>query len=162
MSRAPAGIQMQVLVAGVATNSVHWATPWLRECAALPSTKWTKTLDSPKRMVRVAANSPALVQQTAAGTSLQFAPTSALPGVTLFLKGVPAFQLPLGFYQPCKIASDSTKQALVTQKLRLAGSQPVAFEHLHRGWKGQCCAMVSPRFCCAPRSSHERGLEHFT
>jgi len=28
-----------------------------------------------------------------------------LPGVTLFLKGVPAFQLALGLHQPYKIAS---------------------------------------------------------
>ncbi len=118
MSRAPAGIQLQVLFAGVAANSVHWAMPWLRACAASPTAKLTQTLRSPKHMVRVAANSSALVQLTSAGTSLQFAPTSALPGVTLFLKGVPAFQLPLGFYQPCKIASDSTKQALVAQNLR--------------------------------------------
>ncbi len=49
-------------------------------------------------MVRVAANTSALVQQTHQGTALQFASSSALPGVILFLKGVPAFQLPLGLY----------------------------------------------------------------
>lgn len=118
MSRAPAGIQLQVLFAGVAANSVHWAMPWLRECAAPLTAKMAQTFKSPKRVVRVAANSSALVQQTSTGTSLQFAPTSALPGVTLFLKGVPAFQLPLGFYQPCKIASDSLKETLVAQNLR--------------------------------------------
>lgn len=97
MTRSPAGIQLQVLFAGVAANAVRWATPWLRTCASSLTPRWEQTLQSPKHMVRVAANSAALVQQTATGTALQFAPSSALPGVTLFLKGVPAFQLPLGF-----------------------------------------------------------------
>ena len=47
------------------------------------------------RMIRIGANSAALVQQTANGTALQFAPTSAVPGAILVLRGVPAFQLPL-------------------------------------------------------------------
>lgn len=97
MSRAPAGIRLQVMFAGLAANIVHWAMPWLRACAPQPTPKLLRTLNSPKQMVRVAANSAALVQQTLTGTSLQFAPTSALPGAVLFLKGVPAFQLPLGF-----------------------------------------------------------------
>ena len=118
MSRASAGIQLQVLFAGLAANCVHWAMPWLRACAAPSTAKLTQTLNSPKRMVRVAANSSACVQHTSAGTALQFAPTSALPGVILFLKGVPAFQLSLGFHQPHKIATDSQKQALVAQNLR--------------------------------------------
>jgi hypothetical protein len=62
-------------------------------------------LNSPKQLVRIAANSAALVQQSSFGTSLQFAPTSSLSGVILFLKGVPAFQLALGFNQPYKIDS---------------------------------------------------------
>ena len=97
MTRSPAGIQLQVLFAGVAANAVRWAMPWLRACASQSTPKFEHTLHSPKHLVRVAANSTALVQQTAMGTALRFAPTSALPGVTLFLKGVPAFQLPLGF-----------------------------------------------------------------
>jgi hypothetical protein len=97
MTRSRAGIQLQVLFAGVAANAVRWAMPWLRACASAVTPRLEQTLQRPKHMVRVAANSAALVQQTAVGTALQFAPNSALPGVTLFLKGVPAFQLPLGF-----------------------------------------------------------------
>ena len=97
MSRSSAGIRLQVMFAGLAANVVHWSMPWLRTCAPRPTAKLTRTLNSPKHMVRVAANSAALVQQTSAGTALQFAPTSALPGALLILKGVPAFQLPLGF-----------------------------------------------------------------
>ena len=100
MSRSAAGIQLQVLFAGLAANALRWALPWIQLCATQSSVKWKQTLEHPKHLVRVAANTTATVQQTAQGTALQFASTSALPGVILFLKGVPAFQLPLGLYQP--------------------------------------------------------------
>jgi hypothetical protein len=96
MTRSSAGIQLQVLFAGLGANAVRWVIPWLRTCAAQSSAKLEQTLHSPKHLVRVAANASALVQQTANGTALQFASSSPLPGVILFLKGVPAFQLPLG------------------------------------------------------------------
>ena len=87
MSRSAAGIQIQVLFAGLCANTVRWSMPWLRQCAAQATPKLIQVLKSPKHMVRVAANSSALVQQTLTGTSLQFAPTSALPGATLSSKG---------------------------------------------------------------------------
>ena len=118
MSHALPGVQIQVLFAGLAANSVRWCLPWLHTCVAEVTPKVQQTLSSSKHMVRVAANSPALVQQTLTGTALQFAPSSALPGVTLFLKGVPAFQLPLGFQEPFKITSQTTICLLVAQNLR--------------------------------------------
>jgi hypothetical protein len=118
MSRALPGIQIQVLFAGLAANSVRWSLPWLQTCVAEVTPKVQQTLSSPKLLVRVAANSAAVVQQTVTGTALQFAPSSALPGVMLFLKRVPAFQLPLGFHEPFKIASQTTNRLLVAQKLR--------------------------------------------
>jgi len=105
MSRSPAGIRLQVLFTGLAANLVRWCVPWLSDCAKQSSPKLIRTLNSPKKLVRIAANSAALVQQSPSGTSLQFAPDSSLPGITLFLKGVPAFQLALGFNQPHKIES---------------------------------------------------------
>lgn len=92
MSRSLAGIRLQVLLTGLAANAVRWCVPWLKNCAAETTPQLSRTLNSPKHLVRVAANSAALVQQTTCGTALQFAPESSLPGVTLFLKGVPAFQ----------------------------------------------------------------------
>jgi hypothetical protein len=100
MTRSAAGIRLQVLFATFAANLVHWAMPWLRSCATALTPKVRRTLNSPKHMVRVAANSAALVQQTPSGIALRFAPTSALPGTILMLKGVPAFQLPLELYFP--------------------------------------------------------------
>jgi hypothetical protein len=118
MSRSPAGVRLQVLFTGLAANVVRWCQPWLKTCAATPTPKVTRTLGSPKALVRVAANSAALVQHTAAGTSLLFGPRSALSGAAFTLSGVPAIQLPLGYHRPCKIASDSTKLALNAHFLR--------------------------------------------
>jgi hypothetical protein len=118
MSHSLAGIQIQVLFAGLAANSVRWSMPWLRTCVGEDSPKTRQTLSSPKHMVRVAANSSAWVQQTPRGTALQFAATSALPGMILFLKGVPALQLPLGLQEPCEITSQTTNRALVAESLR--------------------------------------------
>lgn len=100
MTHSAAGIQLQVLFAGLAANTVRWALPWLRQCTADPSPKWTRTLQSPKHLVRVAANTAALVQQTPRGTNLQFGASSSLAGVILCLRGVPSFQLPLGLAMP--------------------------------------------------------------
>ena len=100
MTRSLYGIQLQVLFTGLAANAVRWAMPWLNTCTKTTTIKFEQTLDSPKHLVRVAANASALVHQSDQGTALQFASSSALPGVTLFLKGVPAFQLPLGFQMP--------------------------------------------------------------
>ena len=105
MSRSLAGIQLQVLFTGLAANVVRWCTPWLQSCAPTASPKFQRTLGSPKHLVHMAANTNALVQQMPQGTTLQFAPHSPLAGLILFLKGVPAFQLPLGFNCPCKIES---------------------------------------------------------
>ena len=118
MSRSPAGIQLQVVFTGLAANVVRWCRPWLKDCAATPTSNVTRTLNSPQALVRVAANSAALVQQTDHGTTVLFAPHSALPGAAFTLRGVPAIQLPLGFQRPCKIASDSTKSRLNAHYLR--------------------------------------------
>ncbi len=84
---------------------MRWCGPWLKACAAQVTPPLLRALKSPKHLVHVAANTAALVQHQTSGTALQFAPDSPFPGVTLFLKGVPAFQLAFGFNQPYKIAS---------------------------------------------------------
>jgi hypothetical protein len=117
MSRGPAGIRLQVLFTGLAANVVRWCQPWLKDCAAAPTPNVSRTLNSPKALVRVAANSAALVQQTDNSTTILFGPYSALSGAAFTLRGVPAIQLPLGFQRPCKIASVSTKQAPNAQSL---------------------------------------------
>jgi len=118
MSHSPAGIRLQVVFTGLAANVVRWCRPWLQTCAAEPTPTVIRMLKSTKHLVRVAANSAALVQQTSAGLGLQFAPASALPGAIFCLRGVNAFQLPLGFHRPLQITSNSTKGRLVAQNLR--------------------------------------------
>jgi hypothetical protein len=117
MSRSPAGIRLQVLFTGLAANVVRWCRPWLTDCTTEPTAWLKRTLNSPKHLVRVAANSPALVQHTSAGLALRFTPVSALPDATLFLRGVRAFQLPLPFHQPFRTASDSTNRRLNAHSL---------------------------------------------
>jgi hypothetical protein len=105
MSRSLAGIRIQVLFTGLAANVVRWRKPWSKACTANPTTPWMNTLDSPKHLVRVAANTSALVLRDASRLALRFAPTSPFPGATWFLHGLPAFQLALGFNQPYRIES---------------------------------------------------------
>ena len=62
MSRSLSGIRLQVLFTGLAANVVRWCVPWLKDCAAQPTLKLIRTLNSPKHLVQVAANSAALVQ----------------------------------------------------------------------------------------------------
>jgi len=118
MSHSPAGIRLQVVFTGLAANIARWCRPWLQTCAAEPTPTVIRMLTSTKHLVRVAANSAALVQRTSAGLGLLFAPASALPGAIFTLRGIDAFQLPLGFHRPIKITTDSTKVALVAQNLR--------------------------------------------
>jgi len=106
MSRAPAGIQLQVIFAGLAPNLVRWSSAWLREQVAAPTPKVTQLLSSVKTMVRIGANSPAYVQRLSHGTSLHFAPSSALPGVVLYLSGQHAYQLALPFNRPFEFSSE--------------------------------------------------------
>jgi hypothetical protein len=105
MSRSLTGIRLQVLFTGLAANVVRWCRPWLRSCTADLTPKWRRTLQSPKHLVRVAANTAALVHKTNSGITLQFAPESPFPGVTLSLTGIHAFQLALGFNRPRRIES---------------------------------------------------------
>lgn len=118
MSHSLAGIQLQVLFTGLAANVLRWCRPWLMNCVAQPTSRLTQALKSPKAVVRIAANAPALVQQTDAGLSVCFGPRSGLPGAALILRHLPAVQLPLGFHRPYNFASDSTKRSLVAQNLR--------------------------------------------
>lgn len=106
MSRSQAGIQLQVIFAGLAPNLVRWSSAWLCEQVAAPTPRVTAMLASVKTMVRIGANSPASVQRLSHGTSLHFAPSSALPGVVLYLTGQRAYQLALPFNRPLEFSSE--------------------------------------------------------
>ena len=106
MSRALPGIQLQVIFAGLAPNLVRWSSAWLHAQVAAPTPKVTAMLSSVKTLVRIGANSPAHVQRLLHGTSLHFTPSSALPGVVLYLSGQHAYQLALPFNRPLEFSSE--------------------------------------------------------
>lgn len=106
MSRSLPGIQLQVIFAGLAPNLVRWSSAWLREQVIAPTPKVAAMLSSVKTMVRIGANSPANIQRLSHGTSLHFTPSSALPGVVLYLSGQRAYQLALPFNRPLEFSSE--------------------------------------------------------
>lgn len=105
MTRSLPGIRLQVLFTGLAANVVRWCVPWVKSCAPSPTPELTHILSHPRALIHAAANAAALVQQSIGGTAMQFASNGPLPGATLFLRGIPAFQPALGFNRPCNFDS---------------------------------------------------------
>lgn len=100
MSHAKYGIQIQVLLTGLACNQTQFIQPWLQAAAEKLTPQIQADLTSPKTMVRIMANSTARVQRTASSTVLVFAQTSSMPDFKLCLHGLPYHQLNLGLFQP--------------------------------------------------------------
>jgi hypothetical protein len=95
MSHSPAGIEMQALLTVFAANFVRWADRWVRERVEHPTKRFETALGSPKRLVRVAANSPATVEHTAGREAVRFSALSCFGGVVIRLSASPGHQLPL-------------------------------------------------------------------
>ena len=100
MSHAKYGIQIQVLLTGLACNQTQFVQPWLQLAAEKLTPQFESDLSSPKRMVRILANSTASVQRSSWSTVLVFAPTSSARNLKLCLHGLPLHQLNLGLFQP--------------------------------------------------------------
>ena len=100
MSHAKYGIQIQVLLTGLACNQTQFVQPWLQLAADKLTPQIESDLSSPKRMVRILANSTASVQRSSWSTVLVFAPTSSARDLKLCLHGLPLHQLNLGLFQP--------------------------------------------------------------
>lgn len=100
MSHAQYGIQIQVLLTGLACNQIQFIQAWLHSAAQNLTPQIQADLTSPKTMVRIMANSTASVQRTARSTVLVFAPASSMPDFKLCLHGLPLHQLNLGLFQP--------------------------------------------------------------
>jgi hypothetical protein len=95
MSRSAAGIEKQALLTVFAANFVRWASAWVRERVESSSPQFERILNSPKRLVRVAANSPATIDQTDGCVRVCFSPLSGLNGVVVCVSGTPELQLSL-------------------------------------------------------------------
>ncbi|HBY95552.1 MAG TPA: hypothetical protein DEP84_16610 [Chloroflexi bacterium] len=100
MSQTKYGIQIQVLLTGLACNQTQFIQPWLQSAAEQFTPRLKADLSSPKTMVRIRANSTACVQRTATNIVLVFASTSAMPDCKLCLHGLPFHQLNLRLFQP--------------------------------------------------------------
>lgn len=97
MSHSPAGIEIQALLTIFAANFVRWADQWVRERGEHPPKRFETALGSPKRLVRVAANSPATVDRQPGRETVRFSPLSCFGGVVIRLSDGSAHQLALPF-----------------------------------------------------------------
>jgi hypothetical protein len=99
MSRSAAGIEIQALLTVFAANFVRWANGWVRPRIEQSSARFEAVLRRPKHLVRVAANSPALVKHSDARIRVCFSPLSSLAGVVVCVAGMPGIQLSLPLFE---------------------------------------------------------------
>lgn len=98
MSRSPTGVRLQAMLTVFAANFVRWADEWIRPRVEHTTHRFTAVLASPKRLVRVAANSPATIERSHGRILVCFSSFSSFAGVTVRLTGVPGSQLPLPWF----------------------------------------------------------------
>ena len=89
MTRSAAGIRIQALLTVFAANFVRWADEWIRPRIAHSTRRFETTLTSPKRLVRIAANSPATVDRATEQLLVHFSPLSSFNGVIICLSERP-------------------------------------------------------------------------
>ena len=99
MTRSPSGIRIQAMLTIFAANLVRWADEWLRLRVERSSARFDRALSSPKRLVRVAANSLAFVDRSDDALRIRFSPLSSFPGVVLCLSDQPFLQLELPLFE---------------------------------------------------------------
>jgi hypothetical protein len=92
-SRSAAGMQIQVALTLFAANFVQWTGDWLEECVTTPQATMAQALQRPKYLVRVAANSPAVVEQDGPVVVIRFSPLSSLAGTLIRLPAPGPVQL---------------------------------------------------------------------
>jgi hypothetical protein len=95
MSRSAAGVRIQALLTVFAANFVRWADEWIRPRIEKSTRRFDGTLSSPKHLVRIAANSPAIVEHTAGHERVRFSQLSSFDGVVIVLAAIIGRQLPL-------------------------------------------------------------------
>ena len=95
MSRSAAGIRIQALLTVFAANFVRWADEWIRPRIEQSTRRFDGVLSSPKRLVRIAANSPAIIERTADRERVRFSHLSSFDGVVIALSGIVGRQLSL-------------------------------------------------------------------
>ncbi|MDQ5852589.1 MAG: hypothetical protein M3380_11080 [Chloroflexota bacterium] len=99
MSRSRAGIEIQALLTVFAANFVRWATAWVQPRIEHSSPRFEAVLARPKHLVRVAANSPAVVDSSDERVRVCFSSLSSLEGVVVCVAGMPGLQLALPLFE---------------------------------------------------------------
>jgi hypothetical protein len=99
MSRSAAGMRVQAMLTVFAANFVRWAPEWVRPRVEEPNRRFAGALTSPKRLVRVAANSPATIGRSEGRLAVRFSPLSSFAGVVIRLGGVTGHQLSLPLFE---------------------------------------------------------------
>jgi hypothetical protein len=98
--RSAAGLALQEEFTALAANLVRWAAVWLREQPCQATKPFDRLQTSVKQMVRVAANTSALVfWQSEGSVLLKFDDLSPFPGVELRIIQGLAFQPPLPLFR---------------------------------------------------------------
>lgn len=92
-SRSAVGMQIQAALTLFAANFVAWAGEWLQQRVTTGQTTMARALQRPKYLVRVAANSLAMVEQDGAQVVIRFSPLSSLAGTLIHLAGPTPVQL---------------------------------------------------------------------
>lgn len=95
MNRSAAGIRIQAALTVFAANFVRWADEWIRPRIEQSTRRFDGVLSSPKRLVRIAANSPATVEHTVGRTRVRFSHLSSFDGVVIVLSDTVGWQLSL-------------------------------------------------------------------
>ena len=85
MCRSPAGIRIQALLTVFAANFVRWARLWVPPHIPVSNRRFDRTLSSTKRLVRIAANSPADILHFPDHTIIRFSHLSSFSGVIINL-----------------------------------------------------------------------------
>jgi hypothetical protein len=99
MSRSAAGMRVQAMLTVFAANFVRWAPEWVRPRVEAANRRFTGALTSPKRLVRVAANSPATIDRSEGRLAVRFGPLSSFAGVVIRLGGATGHQLSLPLFE---------------------------------------------------------------
>jgi hypothetical protein len=98
--RSAVGLAIQEEFAVVAANLVRWAAVWLREQPSPPRAPFNRQPVSVKQMVRIAANTSALVfRQPEGNLLLRFDELSSFAGLELLIGQGKAFQLTLPLFR---------------------------------------------------------------
>lgn len=98
--RSAAGLAIQEEFAAVAANLVRWAAVWLQKQSSPPIAPFNRQPVSVKQMVRIAANTSALVfRQPEGNLLLRFDELSSFAGLELLIGQGRAFQLTLPLFR---------------------------------------------------------------